>query len=174
MNLDVFVKESVVLCLFSLFLSACGKNEDGGVDSEIVMITPTVFQKVEPINSFTPEHVANLTKIVIAIEKYKQEHRSYPLSSKTTESWDRIYTKTGDVNSAWLNVLAPKYIDAIPIITSESNPPQYAYKSNGANYKLLVLKPKDCEYVKSKKPDLIDPHRDCRAYGFWTDPAASW
>jgi len=154
-----------------LFLLGC-KNDK--VANTEVPVTPTVVQKVEPINAFTPEHVINLTRLAIAIEKYKQDKNSYPVSQKQREAWDLLFDKTGEVNTEWLKALVPDYLDSIPSVTNNPKKLQYLYISNGAHYKLLVLKSGDCQFVKSKKPELIDPRRDCYAYGYWTRKAVRW
>ncbi|HLU17266.1 MAG TPA: hypothetical protein VKZ76_04370 [Edaphocola sp.] len=167
-------KEKIVLAglmFCSLFVLGCKKDN---VPNPEASVTPTVVQKVEPINVFTPEHVVNLTRLTIAIEKYKQEHLSYPVSQRQKEAWDRLFNKAGEADAAWLEALVPNYIDSIPAITNNPDKLQYVYMSNGAHYKLLVLKPQDCEFVKSKSPELIDPRRDCRAYGYWTKKAVRW
>jgi hypothetical protein len=171
MRADIYIKKFVFfsIAINCLFLSACDNRAD--VKKVEAVVTPTVLQHVETVNAYTPEHVANLTKIVIAIEKYKQDHKSYPISSRQKTAWDKLFTKNGNVDSEWLAVLVPDYIDAMPISASQN---QYIYMSNGAQYKLLVLEPSDCEFVKSKTPDLIDPRRHCSAYGFWTARAVKW
>jgi|SRR5690606_21746703 len=173
MNLNLSVSKIIVLSFFSLFLLSCG-GKDLEAECEAVVVRPTVVQDVEPVNAFTPVNVANLTRIAIALERYKQEHRSYPTSSTSTKSWDHVLAGSSSEDSKWLEMLVPKYIDVIPLVVNEPNPPHYAYRSDGANYKLLALKPSDCELVKSKQPALIDPRRDCKAYGFWTARAKKW
>lgn len=174
MGILFFFKRILPLSLIPFLLLACAKRDNETVDSRLAAVNPTVVQQVEPINAFTPEHVANLTKIVIAIEKYKQKNHSYPISSGLTKSWDRTFAGEDGLNSEWLNILVPEYIDSIPMATSDPSPPEYVYKSNGAHYKLLVLKPSDCRLVRLKKPDLVDPRRGCAAYGFWTSQATRW
>lgn len=169
-----FFTRIMSFCLISVLILACAKEENDADDPIFAEVNPTVVQRVEPINAFTPEHVANLTKIVIAIEKYKRKNHSYPISSASTKSWDRISTGKDDLDSEWLNVLVPEYIDSIPTMTSDRSTPEYVYKSNGAHYKLLVLKPSDCKLVRLRKPDLVDPRRGCAAYGFWTSQATRW
>ena len=40
--------------------------------------------------------------------------------------------------------------------------------------KLISHGPEDCATVKSKYPSLIDPARDCWAFGYWTPGAVNW
>ena len=46
---------------------------------------------------------------------------------------------------------------------------QYAYISDGANYKLLSFYPPDCEEVKKLAPKMVYIYEgECVAYGYWT------
>jgi len=51
---------------------------------------------------------------------------------------------------------------------------QYIYNSNGTDYKLIAHQPEECLVVKAKYPNLLDPMRDCWAYGYWTEGAKNW
>lgn len=139
-------------------------------------VVPTTTYVPQPITSFTPQRVADLTMIVVALEKYRRENHSYPISSDYTKVWDRYLSVDGTYKENWIDGLAPKYIPFIPRDPRNSRNPKlhYGYKSNGAHYKLIAGNADDCAFVKSKAPDLIDPVRDCYAYGFWTRGAERW
>lgn len=168
------IKSIFLVYILGISLVSCKDGSSGGHRSAEALVVPTVIQKIEAINSYTPEHVANLTRLAIAIERFKQDHHRYPLASMSRRDWDTLFTENGELNSAWLSELTPIYIETIPLALNQDKRNEYVYKSDGANYKLLVVNAGDCEYVKSKTPDLIDPLRDCRAYGFWTRKAVKW
>lgn len=48
------------------------------------------------------------------------------------------------------------------------------YKSNGIDYKLIVLNAPDSNMVTLFHPTVRDPARPWWAYGYWTDGARSW
>lgn len=168
------------VCLFATILligfiaSGCDLDSRGGDNSSPIIPTTTVIPL--PVDSSTPQRVADLTEIVIALEKYKRDNRSYPITFNTAEEWDRFVSASGDVNEKWISGLVPKYIDALPRDPRMNNnvKHQYAYRSNGANYKLLAVYPDDCKEVAKRYPELVDPKRSCTAYGFWTRNAAHW
>lgn len=119
----------------------------------------------------------DLNEIALALEKYKQENRMYPISkSRIPSGWIGQFDYFGNENSDWIPNLAPKYLKYLPrdprnsIIFEE----QYLYQSNGANYKLTANHPIDCDYLKERHPELLDPtSQDCR-YGYWTPHAKFW
>lgn len=157
----------------SSLLGCIEKNKNPSANN---IIAPTTIHIPEEINSFTPKRVSDLTEIVIALEKYKRTNRSYPISSKAGQQWDRYFTHSNEIRPVWIKGLAPEFIEVLPRDPrmNQNYKHQYAYKSNGANYKLIAFYPEDCDFVKSKLPHLIDPIRDCRAYGFWTAGASNW
>lgn len=67
---------------------------------------------------------------------------------------------------------------AYPDIGNDSSWTQtYGYISDGTNYKVIAHGSQYdtlCETVKSQNPKLIDPIRDCWAFGYWTPGAANW
>ena len=131
------------------------------------------FNKVKKatVTNFDKRYKA-LTLIKEALEKYFKTHGSYPVSS----GFDGLYTKWGKSGKNWIKDLSPKYIKNLPRDPRNTNNAneQYIYKSNGKDYKLLAHKPEDCKIVKSKHKKLIDPKRDCWAYGYWTKGAVNW
>ena len=75
----------------------------------------------------------------------------------------------------------PEYLAELPLDPHSSwpNPPQYLYRSNGVEYKLIAYQVRDCESVRRINPEMIDPARDrsgkqCYSYGFYTVGAKDW
>ena len=139
------------------------------------LAAPTVIrQPFEEMPTIT--EVRDLLEIVYALERYKIDHWSYPVSSAGQKAWDGIKSDFGESRDDWIRGLVPKYLDKLPRDPRMLNngTQQYLYMSNGANYKLIAFKPSNCELVKLSYPSLIDPKRDCQAFGFWTDRAVRW
>lgn len=145
-------------------------------DRYSVSITPTTTQNPEPLNSFTPQRIGDLTRMVWALEKYKRDHRNYPISMEGGRKWSRLINVSGEFNHHWIEGLVPAYMEELPQDPRRDNniDHQYAYKSDGANYKLIASHPDDCEQIAQILPNIIDSKRACRAYGFWTVRAAHW
>ena len=139
------------------------------------LVAPTVIRQ-----SFGEEptilEVRRLLKIAYALERYKIDHGSYPISSNGRKSWDGIKSDFGESQEGLASGLVPNYLDKLPRDPSVlgSGTQQYLYMSNGANYKLIIYQPSNCETVKLSYPSLIDPKRGCQAFGFWTDRAVRW
>lgn len=163
--------------IFLLLVLGCTDKNVDCEKSDPDVVIPTTVVVPEPVNSFTPERLVDLSNIVFALEIYKREHRSYPISANSGESWDSLFVESGGIaNENWIKGLAPKYIDVLPTDPRKSSEydQQYRYRSDGANYKLLSLRPDDCQYVKSILPKVIFHLGECWAYGFWTQGAAAW
>lgn len=117
--------------------------------------------------------LTDLKQISTALEMYYNTNNSYPNSGG---NWDGLYTCWGESSSDWIAGLAPTYIGQLPrdprnhTTCSE----QYMYRSNGIDYKLISHQPENCANVKSNYPNLIDPGRDCWAFGYWTQGAVAW
>ncbi|UUA71430.1 type II secretion system protein GspG [Cellvibrio sp. QJXJ] len=158
----------LILFLIS-FISACEKGSNKTSDQ----IIPVTQYPAPEINESTPQRIRDLTEIIYALERYKLDNRQYPISSN---GYDGLYTDHGVASEQWIKGLVPKYLEKLPSDPrrTDSGNHQYIYRSNGANYKLITLNPNDCEQVKKLFPTLIDPLRDCWAYGFWTKNAALW
>ena len=146
----------------------------------------------------SPRHYAqrmkDLAVIRTALDKYRQVRGAYPVSSSNGERWNGI--GWDGVPGDWIPGLVPDFISALPRDPNSAENPfqQYVYRSDGKDYKLLVLGPDDCEYVARTHPDMEDlprnvykykelaakkitlptPIRICRAYGYWTTGAADW
>lgn len=126
----------------------------------------------KPTLFYFEKRYEDLTIIKKTLERYYLENGKYPVST----GYDGLYTKWGYEGKKWINGLIPNYIESLPRDprnTSDASK-QYLYKSNGKEYKLIAHNPEDCTTVKAKHPKLIDPKRDCWAYGFWTKDAKNW
>lgn len=160
---------------FVVFITSCERHIS--IDSEIVTpntITPKTVQPMPIIDSSTPQRVLDLVSLTIALEQYKIDHRSYPVSSNSGKGWDGLYTKYGESSENWIKGLTPNYIEVLPRDPRKntSTSQQYLYRSNGANYKLLAFY--DCHEISNLYPEMIDPKRKCLAYGYWTPRASHW
>jgi hypothetical protein len=158
-------------CIF--FLATCMSACEKVPPKASGKIIPVTQYPAPDIDQSTPQRVRDLVKIIYALERYKLDNRQYPISSA---GYDGIYTNHGVASQQWIAGLVPKYLDRLPSDprNSSSGDEQYMYRSNGANYKLIAHNPDDCEKIKQLFPTLIDPSRDCWAYGFWTKNAARW
>src|SRR5690606_35516523 len=114
--------------------------------------------------------VKDLLKLVYALDNYKQKNGIYPISSANGAKWDGVISSYGESRADWIRGLVPEYIDSLPQDPRmvDDGARQYIYKSNGANYKLIVHKADNCQLIKSSYPSLVDPVRDCFSFGFWT------
>lgn len=163
----------------SLFLLGCSK--DGEIKAQVAVIPKTVQSVNANLISKHPR-LADLASIAIALEKYKLDHRSYPLSSGLSsewyeKNWDSAIADSGEFNAEWIIGLVPKYLPKLPVDPRRDGVQwhQYVYKSDGANYKLVALNPEDCAVVKQEASDFIDVRRgECKSYGFWTPRAFRW
>ncbi len=123
--------------------------------------------------SRTARRIADLRQLQLALELYYDSNNSYPNSGG---NWDGLYTCWGDSGPNWIAGLAPTYIPVLPRDPRNHTAcgEQYIYNSNGADYKLISHSPEECSEVKAKYSNLIDPSRDCWAYGYWTSGAQTW
>ncbi|MNJ65869.1 hypothetical protein D3C77_619080 [compost metagenome] len=83
----------------------------------------------------------------------------------------------GKDSEEWISGLAPKYIPALPRdpALSTKSMPQYMYRSDGSDYKLLAHgNTLTCKLVARLSPELLDPLRNCWGFGYWTDGARAW
>jgi len=114
----------------------------------------------------------DLKKIAEALELFYKKHGHYPVS----EGFDGLHTAWGKSGKDWIKGLVPNYLESLPRDPRKNDNPkkQYLYRSNGKDYKLIAHGVEDCSIVKSLHPELIDPKRDCWAYGYWTKEAEGW
>jgi hypothetical protein len=139
------------------------------------LVTPTVIrQTFEEMPNIT--EVRDLLEIAYALERYKVDNWSYPISSVGNKGWDGIKSDFGESREDWIRGLVPTYIDRLPRDPRmlDNGIQQYLYMSNGANYKLIAFKPSNCHLVELSYPSLIDPKRGCQAFGFWSEGAVHW
>lgn len=127
---------------------------------------------IEKMSTLFTQRMQDLQSIKSALERYFADHGKYPVS----EGWDGLLTKWGKSGKDWIPGLAPNYLPELPRDPrmSKNAGAQYIYKSNGRSYKLIAHTPEDCDQVKRIHPELIDPKRVCRAYGYWSNEAADW
>jgi hypothetical protein len=114
----------------------------------------------------------HLKTLDMALAAYHQDYGVYPAHHDS----DGLDTPSRAARKDWLQHLAPAYLAGFhhdPLIAD--NPyEQYLYQSNGRDYKLIVHDPEDCEFTRLRHPEMIDPKRGCRAYGYWTEGAKGW
>ncbi len=118
----------------------------------------------------------DLAQIHLALEAYQSEYGRYPISTGGSGVWDGLYSSYGDSSPNWIAGLTPTYMLALPRSPNNSTDgsTNYIYHSDGKNYKLIWHGPEACAKVKVSHPQLIDPARDCWAYGYWTAGARNW
>ena len=125
------------------------------------------------IKARTTKRTADLSQLQKALEMYYNMNNAYPNSGG---NWDGIYTCWGDASENWISGLVPAYISRLPRDPRNHTNcgEQYIYNSNGIDYKLISHNPEECSEVKAKYLNLIDPARDCWAFGNWSPGAAGW
>jgi len=106
---------------------------------------------------------SDLNMINKAILTYHAEHGSYPIQS----TWN---AKIED----FIPEIVPNYASKLPQNPVAGSSARYMYRSNGTNYKLISHTDNLCAEATSNQPNLIDPTRNCWAYGYWSPGAASW
>ena len=117
--------------------------------------------------------IAHLEMLRDALERYKLKYGQYPKS----HLWDGLYTKWGRSKIDWIAGLVPDFIDTLPRDPRNNTEggQQYIYRSDGVDFKILAHGVHDdCVFVKEKYRELIDPVRNCNAYGFWSNGAEKW
>ncbi|QQZ42186.1 sulfatase-like hydrolase/transferase [Pseudomonas sp. SK3(2021)] len=129
----------------------------------------------EPVyEALYQQRVRDLTEIRKALEKYRKAHNgAYPVS----DGFDGLHTVWGRSANDWIRGLAPTYIHALPQdpLISKDGAPQYLYRSDGAYYKLIAHGSADsCQVAMKVAPKLVDPMRQCWAFGYWSSEAQNW
>ncbi|ARU26800.1 hypothetical protein CBR65_04800 [Cellvibrio sp. PSBB006] len=117
--------------------------------------------------------VSHLKMLKDALGKYKLKYGQYPKS----HLWDGLHTNWGQSKVDWIEGLVPDFIEALPRDprNNTNGSQQYIYRSNGLDFKILAHGVReDCPVIKLKYSELIDPVRNCNAYGFWSDGAEKW
>jgi hypothetical protein len=122
---------------------------------------------------FLAQRMDDLESIRDALKEYYTRNQKFPRS----EGWDGVASNWGRSSDEWIVGLVPDYMAALPRDPRHTHDgsENYLYRSNGKDFKLLAHGVRsDCSWVQANKPELIDPVRDCWAYGFWTERAKSW
>ena len=126
------------------------------------------------VKARSAKSIAELKEVQKALEMYYIKNGSYPSSGG---NWDGYYSSYGDsLGANWIPALVPDYMPNLPRepLNITDGTRQYIYYSNGTNYKLIWHVPEDCAGVKNKYPNLMDPVRNCWAYGFWSYGGAAF
>jgi hypothetical protein len=120
----------------------------------------------------TNERLRDLAALAGMLDAYRKKYGGYPVS----EGFDGLHTRWGRSAEDWIRGLTPEFAKALPRDPRRNDDPanQYFYKSNGRDYRLIAHHPEDCRLIKRELPGLIDPVRDCQAYGVWTDGGRDW
>ncbi len=124
----------------------------------------------------TAKRIADLTQLRKALELYYNTNNGYPISPCDSEGcWAGVYSCWGPDTTSYIPGLSA-YVSQMPRDPRNHNNcgEQYIYYSDGVNFKLISHVPEDCTEVKSRYPNLIDPLRDCWAYGYWSPGAVGW
>ncbi|WP_303637820.1 hypothetical protein [Stenotrophomonas tuberculopleuritidis] len=107
-----------------------------------------------------------------ALRRYRLDHGSYPVS----DGWDGFMSRWGNAGSDWIDALTPGYLPELPVARrlSADDWAMYLYRSDGTDYKLVVVAASDAADVISLSPQLRDPASDAGAYGVWSEGARNW
>ena len=122
------------------------------------------------------EHFArrldDLARLRDALADYHAKYGRYPANAGFAGAVDPKGETTGD----WLPGLAGEFLPSLPRDPAGTSDPdkQYLYHGDGADYKIIVHGSGDCALARKNHPDMVDPARDCWAYGYWTPAAANW
>ncbi|MEX0409756.1 hypothetical protein ABGN05_29400 [Aquibium sp. LZ166] len=154
----------------AILVSACSDSNSPGDTSS----APTSLNSPAPVappsrlDSVLDTRLTDLAAVKAAIEKYKADKGSFPISS----GWSGVGSKWGMDTADWVPGLVPNYLPSLPV-DPKSASSQYLYWSDGKNYKIIAHEIDDCEAVRQLDRSMIDPSRDrdgrCWAYGYWTD-----
>lgn len=163
--------------LRTLKLSECIKSEIYGEKSQDINYYKKldyIYElKIKAPNSNILKRISDLESLKGALQQYHTVNGKYPV----TEVWDGLYSNWGKSTQNWIADLAPKYIKTLPRDprNNTNGGEQYMYRSDGIDYKLIAHNIiEDCKFVQDGRSELIDPARNCWAYGFWTKGAEVW
>lgn len=118
------------------------------------------------------QRLSDLARLKAALDTYYAAQGAYPVSRGTSA----LFSNYGYSGDQWIAHLAPGYIDVLPKEPRGTTDPEYQYQyiSDGKDYKLVVGNPEDLPRAKQEHPEMMDPARQGKAYGYWTKGAASW
>ncbi len=128
------------------------------------------------IKSRTAKRVSDLAQLRKALELYYNENNQYPVSPCDAEGcWAGVYSCWGPDTLAYIPNLGA-YVTQLPRDPrNHANcGEQYIYYSDGVNFKLISHAPEECTEVKAKYRNIIDPIRDCWAFGYWSPGGSGW
>lgn len=130
------------------------------------------------VNARASQAVSDLTRLRIALDLYYDTYNQYPNSQipNSQYPWDGISSCWGESTTNWIPGLTTEFITSLPRSPNNTTDcdKNYIYNSNGTDYKLIWHNPENCAAMKAKRPELIDPSRNCWAYGYWTSGASTW
>ncbi len=114
----------------------------------------------------------DLSAIQTALQRYRLEHGSYPVS----QGWDGFMSQWGNPAPDWIDALTPEYIDVLPVAVrlSDADWAMYLYRSDGLDYKMIVVAASDAGEVIAYYPEMKDPSSSTLIFGVWTDGASDW
>ena len=118
------------------------------------------------------QRLSDLDAMRQALAAYHAKFGRYPATSGFAGAVTAAAAPTND----WLPGLAGEFMPELPRDPARSTDPnkQYLYHSDGTDYKLLAHGNGDCAMARKDHPEMVDPARNCWAYGYWTPAAASW
>lgn len=116
--------------------------------------------------------ISDLQLVTTALEAYRAELGAYPPS----RGWDGLFSRWGRDSRDWIEGLSPRFIATLPVAAreSEGDYAMYVYKSDGHDYKVLVIGSDDVAPVTRLRPTWADPVGEGRSYGVWTAGARNW
>lgn len=118
------------------------------------------------------QRLADLDALRRALEACKAATGRYPANA----AFAGFLAGPGKSDPDWIPGLAPRYAPTLPRDPARSDDPavQYLYHSDGQDFKLLAHGGGDCALARKTDPALVDPARNCWAWGYWTPGAANW
>ncbi|WP_439856375.1 sulfatase-like hydrolase/transferase [Pseudomonas yamanorum] len=144
-------------------------NLPRGIDFEQSLKDTGKVSLDNPIAKFK-QRKADLDKIRMALERYHSANGTYPQSV----GFDGIRSDWGRSSENWISGLIPDFLDALPRDPERSTTalPQYLYSSNGTDYKLIAHGAiQSCSIASLLNPEMVDPVRQCYAFGYWSQNA---
>ncbi len=116
------------------------------------------------------QRLKDLEALAAALETFRRRHGAYP---QTDGAWFARRNCAGPSREDWIPGLAPEFIAALPRDPRDSTAceQQYAYKSNGQDYKIIALKPEAAGLWlrREDRRDAVWP-----AYSVHSDGARDW
>nr|WP_281722831.1 hypothetical protein [Nitrosomonas nitrosa] len=171
----------VVSLVGALLCSACSEDSGSSVppQSEAQQEQPASSilapaGDASEVEQITIRRMEELARVKAALDAFWADNGYYP----KTDGWYGIGSEWGMDTADWVPGLAPKYIPTLPSDPSNMPKAQYLYASDGISYKIIAHQVDDCNILRNRSPELIDPARDkdgnCWAYGYWNDGGVKW